>query len=40
MHLKADWMEAPGASHWGLVLSRPALARLVPAIAAWMEQAP
>jgi pimeloyl-ACP methyl ester carboxylesterase len=38
MHLKAEWMEAEGASHWGLVLSRRALTALVPAITAWMDR--
>lgn len=38
MHLRADWMDAPGASHWGLVLSRRALMSLVPAVTGWMER--
>jgi pimeloyl-ACP methyl ester carboxylesterase len=39
MSLPADWMEAPGASHWGLVLNRRALGPLVPAVTAWVERA-
>jgi pimeloyl-ACP methyl ester carboxylesterase len=39
MALPAQWMEAPGASHWGLVLSRRTLAALVPAVTAWIERA-
>jgi pimeloyl-ACP methyl ester carboxylesterase len=39
MSLPAEWMQAPGASHWGLVLSRRALAGLVPAVTAWIERA-
>jgi pimeloyl-ACP methyl ester carboxylesterase len=39
MSLPAEWMKAPGASHWGLVLSRRALAALVPAVTAWIERA-
>ena len=38
MHLKAEWMDAEGASHWGLVLSRRALTALVPAVTAWVER--
>lgn len=36
--LKADHLSIEGASHWGLVLSRRALARAVPAVAQWMER--
>jgi pimeloyl-ACP methyl ester carboxylesterase len=39
MALPAQWMEAPGASHWGLVLSRRALAALVPTVTAWIDRA-
>jgi pimeloyl-ACP methyl ester carboxylesterase len=39
MSLPSDWMDAPGASHWGLVLSRRALAGLVPRVASWIEEA-
>jgi pimeloyl-ACP methyl ester carboxylesterase len=38
MSLPADWMEAPGASHWGLVLSRRAIAGLVPRVTSWLEE--
>ena len=37
--LAADYMEAEGASHWGLVLNRRVLATLVPRVAAWIEKA-
>lgn len=36
--LKADRLSVEGASHWGLVLSRRALARAVPAVAEWMQK--
>jgi pimeloyl-ACP methyl ester carboxylesterase len=38
MHLPADYVEIDGASHWGLVLSRRALAVAVPAVVEWLEQ--
>ena len=38
LHLPADYVEADGASHWGLVLNRRALATLVPAVLGWLEQ--
>ena len=37
--LATDYMEAEGASHWGLVLNRRVLATLVPRVAAWIEKA-
>jgi pimeloyl-ACP methyl ester carboxylesterase len=39
MHLKAEHVSVDGASHWGLVLSRRALATLVPAVTAWIDRA-
>ena len=36
--LAADYMEAEGASHWGLVLNRRVLATLVPRVASWVEK--
>lgn len=36
--LAAEFLEAEGASHWGLVLNRRILATLIPAVAAWMEK--
>jgi pimeloyl-ACP methyl ester carboxylesterase len=35
LHLPAQHLVAEGASHWGLVLSRRALAGLIPAVTAW-----
>jgi pimeloyl-ACP methyl ester carboxylesterase len=35
----AEALEAPAASHWGLVLSRRTLATLVPAVTSWLERA-
>jgi pimeloyl-ACP methyl ester carboxylesterase len=35
--LPADYCPADGASHWGLVLSRRALATLVPAVTNWLD---
>ena len=35
--LEAEWLEAPGASHWGLVLAPGTLATLVPAVAGWLD---
>jgi pimeloyl-ACP methyl ester carboxylesterase len=35
----AEWLEAPGASHWGLVLGRDTLPELVPAVARWLDAA-
>ena len=36
--LEADHVEVEGASHWGLVLSRRALAHAAPAVAGWLAQ--
>ena len=36
--LNADYVEFPGASHWGLVLNRRALDAAWPAIVAWLER--
>jgi len=36
--LPADFVSAEGASHWGLVLNRRALATLVPAVVTWLEE--
>ena len=38
--LAADYIEAEGASHWGLVLNRRVLATLVPRVAAWARAQP
>jgi pimeloyl-ACP methyl ester carboxylesterase len=38
LSLPADHVEAPEASHWGLVLNRRALADLVPTVLAWLER--
>ena len=38
MPFAADVIEAAGASHWGLVLNRRSLARVVPAVLAWLEK--
>lgn len=35
--LSAEWLEAPGASHWGLVLGGETLSFLVPAVARWLK---
>jgi pimeloyl-ACP methyl ester carboxylesterase len=37
--LKADYLSAEGASHWGLVLNRRALAMTVPAVLRWLASA-
>ena len=37
--LAADYIEAEGASHWGLVLSRRVLHALVPRVTTWVEKA-
>ncbi|HEY8490636.1 MAG TPA: alpha/beta hydrolase family protein [Dehalococcoidia bacterium] len=37
LHLPADYLSVEGASHWGLVLNRRALAAAVPAVVAWLE---
>ena len=37
--LPADELTVDGASHWGLVLNRRALAALVPAVLAWLDRA-
>ncbi len=36
--LNADYLELPGASHWGLVLNRRALGAAWPEIAAWLDR--
>jgi pimeloyl-ACP methyl ester carboxylesterase len=36
--LGADYVELPGASHWGLVLNRRALDAAWPAITAWLDR--
>lgn len=36
--LNADYVELPGASHWGLVLNRRALDAAWPAITAWLDR--
>jgi hypothetical protein len=36
--LRADYLEAQGASHWGLVLNRRALDTLVPSVLRWLEE--
>jgi pimeloyl-ACP methyl ester carboxylesterase len=38
LHLPAEHIEVEGASHWGLVLSRPALRELVPKVVRWLEE--
>ena len=35
--LEADYVEAEGASHWGLVLSRRVLEALVPRVTTWLQ---
>jgi pimeloyl-ACP methyl ester carboxylesterase len=35
LHLPAEHLVAEGASHWGLVLNRRALATLIPAVTTW-----
>lgn len=37
--LRAEWLEAPGASHWGLVLAPTTVATLVPAVLRWLDAA-
>jgi pimeloyl-ACP methyl ester carboxylesterase len=36
LHLRAEHLSVDGASHWGLVLNRRALASLVPQVEAWI----
>ena len=36
--LQADYLSVEGASHWGLVLNRSALATMIPAVLRWMAQ--
>ena len=36
--LQADHLSVEGASHWGLVLNRSALATMIPAVLRWMAQ--
>jgi hypothetical protein len=38
-HLTRTYIEAAGASHWGLVLTRRVLAELVLAVIDWISQA-
>ena len=37
MHLPADYIEAPGASHWGLVLNRRVLPELATRVTGWLD---
>jgi pimeloyl-ACP methyl ester carboxylesterase len=37
LHLPADQLVAEGASHWGLVLNRRALATTIPAVLGWLR---
>ena len=37
MHLPADYLDVPGASHWGLVLNRRALPDVVARVAGWLD---
>ena len=36
--LPADYLRVEGASHWGLVLQRRALASTIPAVLQWFER--
>jgi hypothetical protein len=36
--LPAHYVEAEGASHWGLVLNRRVLATLIPTVTGWLER--
>jgi pimeloyl-ACP methyl ester carboxylesterase len=38
LHLPADHLVADGASHWGLVLNRRALATTIPSVLAWLRR--
>lgn len=38
LHLPVDYVEADGASHWGLVLNRRVLGTLAPIVVAWLER--
>ena len=38
MHLAADYIEAPGASHWGLVLNRRVLPELATRVTGWLDE--
>jgi pimeloyl-ACP methyl ester carboxylesterase len=38
LHLPAAHLTADGASHWGLVLNRRALATTIPAVLAWLDR--
>jgi pimeloyl-ACP methyl ester carboxylesterase len=38
LHLPAQHLTAEGASHWGLVLNRRALATIVPAVSDWLDE--
>jgi pimeloyl-ACP methyl ester carboxylesterase len=38
LHLPADYLIVDGASHWGLVLNRRALAKIEPAVLDWLGQ--
>ena len=37
MHLRAEYLESPGASHWGLVLNRRRLPDLARRVAEWLD---
>ena len=37
MHLPADYLDVPGASHWGLVLNRRILPDLTTQVAGWLD---
>jgi pimeloyl-ACP methyl ester carboxylesterase len=39
LHLPAEYLTLEGCSHWGLVLNRRALTRMVPLVCQWMVQA-
>jgi len=39
MHVPVEHMSVDGASHWGLVLNRRVLAKLVPRVVAWIDGA-
>lgn len=38
MHLPADYVEVPDASHWGLVLSRRALREMATRVTGWLDE--
>lgn len=37
MHLRAEYLESPGASHWGLVLNRRLLPDLARHVTEWLD---